>query len=86
MILWSARYSHAVRDALDFEVPFEMIFDLAAGPSLPSLAQVIHDRSETAWKRVRNIVFDRVQRRLHGLPCLLRIEEVGIYDFEERRI
>ena len=73
-------------DSLHVEVPLEVGLDLGRRPRFAHLAQVIEHQPEQRGRPLRQVVVDRLQRRLHTLPRLPRVEHGGIDRREERRI
>src|SRR6185369_14695942 len=74
------------RDSLHVEIPLEMGLDLGRRTRFAHLAQVIEHQPEQRGRSSRQVLVDGVERRLHFLPCLLGIQQIGIDDPEERRI
>src|SRR5947209_929007 len=69
-----ARRGHAA----DVEVALEVVLDLGARPRLADLAQVVDHRPEQRHRALRHVAVHRVQRRLHVLPRLPGVEQVGV--------
>src|SRR5438093_4371916 len=72
--------------ALDAEVPREVILDLAARSRLADFAQVIENRLEQDRRPLGEVVIHGLERRLHVVPRLPRIEQVGVDRLEQRWI
>ena len=83
---WAARYSQAVVTPLDAEVAREVVLDLGGRPRLADLAQIVEERREQRRRALGEVTVSSVERGLHALPRLLRVEQVGVDRLEEGRI
>src|ERR1051326_7095207 len=59
-------------DTLDTEVPPEVILDLGSRPSLAYLTNMLDQKPEQRVRPFREIIVDRIQRRLDAFARLLR--------------
>src|ERR1035441_932866 len=64
------------------EVALEMGLNLGGRSRFAHLAQVLQHRLEQRGRALRYVSVDRVRRRLHVLPRLLRIEHSPVHDVE----
>src|SRR2546428_1175964 len=71
--------------ALYVKVALEMILDLAAGTRFADITQMFDHQSEELRRALSHVAINSVERRLHVLPRLFGVEQVGVNRFEQRR-
>ena len=73
-------------NALDAEVALEVVFDFGGRASFAHFGQVLDDGGEDSGGALQQICIDGRQRGLDRRRGLLRVEEVGVDELEERWI
>jgi hypothetical protein len=60
--------------------------EVASRSGIPDFPQIIEDDPKQRWSMFRQISVDGTQGRVHVVDGLLGVEQIGVNDFEERRI